>query len=142
YIWRIPMNIDSHAHGLPYDYPDDSPTCFPSMVPIDGEDARILVKDDLRFKASEVFFNAERRLEALDSNGLEAEVISPMPPLLNYGISAQDGLDLSRYVNESVSRLASVDPERIIGFGKVPLQDPDLSAVALRHLMEVRISVE
>jgi len=129
--------IDAHAHFIPYDYPDGSPTCFPSMEPIDGEKARILVKDDLRFKASEVFFNAERRLEALDSSGLEAEVISPMPPLLNYGISAQDGLDLSRYVNESVARLAAVDPERIIGFGMVPLQDPDLSAGELRPLMDM-----
>lgn len=131
------MIIDAHAHVLPRDYPADSPACFPRMEPVDGETARVLVKDDLRFKAREVFFNAERRLEAMDSNGLQAEVISPMPPLLNYGVAPQDGLDLSRYVNESVARLAAMAPERIIGFGMAPLQDPDLAAHALQDLMDM-----
>ena len=69
--------IDAHAHLLPRDYPADAPECFPRMEPIDGETARLLVFGPLRFKASDVFFDAERRIEAMDASGVDAEVLSP-----------------------------------------------------------------
>ena len=76
------MLIDAHAHLLPHDYPADAPECFPRMEPVDGETARLLVFGAMRFKARDVFFDAERRIEEQDASGVDAEVISPMPPLL------------------------------------------------------------
>ena len=100
------MLIDVHAHLLPRDYPADAPECFPRMDPIDGESARLLNYGPFKFKASEVFFDAERRVEAMDASGVDAEVLTPMPPLLRYDLPAADGLAIARYVNESVAPCA------------------------------------
>jgi aminocarboxymuconate-semialdehyde decarboxylase len=56
--------VDAHAHVLPGDYPPAAPDCFPRMEPIDGSTARTLVFASLRFRARDVFFAAERRVEA------------------------------------------------------------------------------
>jgi aminocarboxymuconate-semialdehyde decarboxylase len=130
------VKIDCHAHVIPFDYPADSPACFPSMEPIPGESARTLVTSTLRFKARDVFFDAERRLEAMDVVGVDVEVVSPMPPLLNYRDDAADVLALSRHVNEFVLSLTREAPGRILGFGMVPLQDPELASKELAAIKE------
>jgi aminocarboxymuconate-semialdehyde decarboxylase len=131
------MLIDAHAHLLPGDYPADAPECFPRMDPVEGETARMLNYGPFKFKASEVFFNAERRIEAMDASGVDAEVLTPMPPLLRYDLEPADGLAVARSVNESVAALCAHAPERFYGFGMVPLQDPDASAAELTAIRDL-----
>jgi aminocarboxymuconate-semialdehyde decarboxylase len=123
--------VDAHAHLLPGDYPPDAPECFPRMEPIDGDTARTLVFGPMRFRARDVFFAAERRVEEMAASGVDAEVISPMPPLLRYDLPVADGLALARHVNEFTARLCAFDPTRLIGLGMVPLQDPEVAAAEL-----------
>jgi len=137
--------IDAHAHLLPRDYPEDAPACFPHMEPIEGSTDRLLVFDQMRFPAKEVFWQAERRLEAMDASGVDAEVVSPMPPLLRYDLPAADGLALSRHVNDVAAELSSHAPDRIIALGMVPMQDPDaataeLAAIKAQGLAGVEIA--
>ena len=80
------MLVDAHAHLLPRDYPADAPECFPRMEPIDGDSARTLLFGATRYRARDVYFDAERRVEAQDASGVGVEVVSPMPPLLRYEI--------------------------------------------------------
>jgi aminocarboxymuconate-semialdehyde decarboxylase len=125
------MLVDAHAHLLPRDYPADAPGCFPRMEPIDGDTARLLVFGEMRFRARDVFFEAERRIEAMAGSGVDAEVVTPMPPLLRYDLPPGDGLSLARHVNEFTAALCAADPSRLIGFGMVPMQDPDAAAAEL-----------
>ena len=134
------MLVDSHAHLLPYDYPADAPECFPSMEAVDGETARTLVFGQMRFKAKDVFFDAERRLEAQDASGVDVEVLTPMPPLLRYDLPLADGLSLARYVNEFSATLCQADPTRLIGFGMVPMQDPDAATAELSALKDMGLA--
>ena len=85
----------------------------------------------MRFRARDVFFEAERRVEEAAASGVDAEVLTPMPPLLRYDLPIADGLALARHVNEFVAQLCSFDPTRLIGLGMVPLQDPDAAAAEL-----------
>ncbi len=139
------MLVDAHAHLLPRDYPADAPACFPRMEPAGASTDRTLVFGAMRFRARDVFFDAERRVEAMDASGVDAEVLSPMPPLLRYDLPAGDGLALARHVNEFTAELCSAAPARLIGLGMVPLQDPDaaaaeLAAVAAQGLRGVEIA--
>lgn len=130
------MLVDAHAHLLPRDYPADGPECFPRMEPIDGDTARLLVFGATRFRARDVFFEAERRVEAMDGSGVTAEVLTPMPPLLRYDLPASDGLSLARWVNEFTATLCAAGPDRLIGFGMVPMQDPDAATAELKAIRE------
>jgi aminocarboxymuconate-semialdehyde decarboxylase len=123
--------VDAHAHVLPGDYPPDAPECFPHMEPIDGSTARTLVFAGLRFRARDVFFEAERRVAEMAASGVDVEVVTPMPPLLRYDLPIADGLALARHVNEFTAQLCSFDPVRLIGLGMVPLQDPEAAAAEL-----------
>ncbi len=129
--------IDAHAHLLPRDYPADAPACFPRMEPIDGDTARLLVFGQMRFRARDAFFEAERRVEAMEASGVDAEVLTPMPPLLRYDLPAPDALSLARYVNESAATLCAAVPDRLFGFGMVPMQDPERAAAELATIGEL-----
>ncbi len=139
------MLVDAHAHLLPRDYPPGAPSCFPRMEPIEGSTDLTLAFGAMRFRARDVFFDAERRLAAQDTAGVDAEVLSPMPPLLRFDLPAADGLALARHVNDFTAQLCASDPARLIGLGMVPMQDPDaaaaeLAAIGERGLAGVEIS--
>ena len=131
------MIVDAHAHLLPKDYPADAPECFPAMEPIEGSRDRLLVFGQMRFPAKEVFFEAERRIEAMDASGVDVEVLTPMPPLLRYDLAPADGLALARHVNEATAAVTAHDPQRMIGFGMVPLQDPDIATAELAAMKDL-----
>ncbi|MGM7666415.1 amidohydrolase family protein [Microbacterium sp. A93] len=139
------MLIDAHAHLLPGHYPDHAPDCFPSMEAVTGSTDRTLVFGEMRFRAKDVFFTAERRIEAQDASGVDLEVISPMPPLLKYDLPPADGLALAQHVNDVTAELCEHAPDRFAGLGMVPLQDPDaataeLAAIQKRGLAGVEIA--
>lgn len=134
------MLVDAHAHLLPRDYPPDAPACFPQMEPIEDSTDRLLVFGPTRFRARDVFFAAEKRLAAQDASGVDAEVVTPMPPLLRYDLPPADGLALARHVNEVTVELCAVDPARLIGLGMVPMQDPDLAAAELAAVRELGLA--
>jgi aminocarboxymuconate-semialdehyde decarboxylase len=126
------MLIDAHAHVLPGSFPSApsgcDPASWPSMSPVSGEDARLLVSGRVRFTARTVWFDAEQRLAASAASGVDAEVVSPFPPLLNYALPAGFGRNLARWVSEYIASLCAACPGRFYGLGTVPLQDPDLAA--------------
>ncbi|HZV49463.1 MAG TPA: amidohydrolase family protein [Candidatus Dormibacteraeota bacterium] len=134
------MLVDLHAHVIPDGFPPATgrpADRWPRLEPADTPEARVLVSGAMRFTARSVFYDASRRLEAMERSGVDAEVLSPMPPLLNYGLPARDGLDLARCVNEFIARLRDTAPDRFLGLGTVPLQDPDLAARELAAIKEL-----
>jgi aminocarboxymuconate-semialdehyde decarboxylase len=72
-----------------------------------------------------------RRIEAMGGMGVARQAISPMPELLSYWLPLDDAKTMIRYLNDEIARMISLAPERFIGLGAVPLQDPD---AALREL--------
>lgn len=137
------MLADLHAHVLPGSFPPApggcDPASWPAMEP-SGDDARMLVSGALRFTARAVFFSAEQRLAAMDASGVDAEVVSPMPPVLNYAVPAQAGRDLCRWINEFIVSLCAVEPRRFFGLGTVPMQDPELAAAELAGVRELGLA--
>ena len=134
------MLVDAHAHMLPSDYPPGAPDCFPRMQAIEDSTDRLLVFGPTRFRARDVFFAAEKRLAAQDASGVDAEVLTPMPPLLRYDLPPRDGLALARHVNEVTAELCAVDPNRLIGLGMVPMQDPEASAAELAAVRDLGLA--
>jgi aminocarboxymuconate-semialdehyde decarboxylase len=131
------MLVDAHAHLLPRDYPADAPECFPRMEPVDGDTARMLLFGAVRYRARDVYFEAERRIEEMTASGVDVEVLTPMPPLLRcYDLSLRDALSLARHVNEATAALCATAPSKLIGFGMVPMHDPEAAAAELTAVRE------
>lgn len=133
------MIVDMHAHVIPGGGPDGDPGRRSAGCPhieVGSDDVRELVVGPARFRAEPVWYQAERRVEAMDDVGLDAEVVSPMPLLLAPKIPAAEERDVCRWVNEFVAGLCQAQPGRIGGFGMVPLQDPDLAAGLLAEVKQ------
>jgi aminocarboxymuconate-semialdehyde decarboxylase len=130
------MLVDAHAHMLPRDYPADAPECFPRMEPIDGDTARMLLFGRVKYRARDVYFEAERRIEEMAASGVSVEVLTPMPPLLRSDLPPRDALSLARHVNEAAATLCASDPAKFIGFGMVPLAEPEAAAAELTAVRE------
>jgi aminocarboxymuconate-semialdehyde decarboxylase len=109
----------------------------PRVGPCGDDRARLLENDRMQFRASDAFFSAEARLEAMEASGVDAEVVSPMPPLLDYGLSGDEGLELCRRVNEFVADLCRTAPERLLGMAMLPLQAPELATAELAAVKDV-----
>src|SRR6201986_4963238 len=108
------------------------PASWPSMSPVSGSGGdRLVVSGRVRFTARTPWFDAEQRLAASAASGVDAEVVSPFPPLLNYALPAGSGRDLARWVSEYIASLCAAFPGRFYGLGTVPLQDPNLAASEL-----------
>ena len=135
------MLIDMHAHVLPGGYPAPGPATegWPTMTPA-GHGARLLEFGPMRFTAQAAFFDAAARLAAMDASKTDAEVVSPMPPLLNYRLPAGSGRDLARWINEFIVTLCAAEPSRFLGLGTVPMQDPDLATAELRAIADAGLA--
>jgi aminocarboxymuconate-semialdehyde decarboxylase len=134
------MLVDMHAHVIP----GALAACGtqdghrgPRVGPCDDPHARLLETDRMQFKAADAFYSGERRLEEQERSGVDAEVVSPMPPLLDYGLPDDEGLELSRRVNEFIAEMTRTDPDRLLGMGMVPMQAPGLAAAELTRLQDM-----
>jgi len=131
--------IDSHAHIFPADFGPAPAGCDPASWPStepnpDVEGGRFLVNGPMRFPAKAVWFDAEQRLAASAASGLDAELLSPFPAILNYRVGAEVGRDMCRVTNEYIAGLVAAFPTRFYGLGMVPLQDPDMAAAELTEV--------
>jgi aminocarboxymuconate-semialdehyde decarboxylase len=134
------MLVDMHAHVIPgaldaVGKRDDHKG--PRVGPCDDEHARLLENDRMQFKAIDAFYSAERRLEEMERSGVDAEIVSPMPPLLDYGLTGEEGLELSRRVNEFIAELTRTDPNRLLGMAMLPMQAPELATAELGAVKEM-----
>ena len=135
------MLIDAHAHVIPGSFGPAPHGCDPASWPsmeavstVETEGGKLLVNGPMRFPAKAVWFDAERRLEASAASGVDAELLSPFPALLNYRVPAAAGRDLCRVINSYIAGLCAAFPGRFYGLGTVPLQDPDLAAAELAEV--------
>ena len=135
------MLVDMHAHVIPGALEPVGASedhRGPRIGPCDDEHARLLENDrGMQFKATDAFYSAERRLEEQERSGVDAEVVSPMPPLLDYALSGPEGLELSRRVNEFIASLCAADPARLMGMGMVPMQAPSLATAELTRVRDL-----
>jgi aminocarboxymuconate-semialdehyde decarboxylase len=136
--------VDTHAHIFPGDFGPVPAGCDPASWPSveDGPDAdtRLLVNGPMRFPAKRVWFDAERRLESSAASGLDAELLSPFPALLNYRVPGPVGRDLCRVTNEYIAGLVAAYPAKFYGLGTVPLQDPDLGTAELSEVAKLGLA--
>jgi aminocarboxymuconate-semialdehyde decarboxylase len=131
--------IDIHTHIVPAEFPTyagkhttqfggaqwpamaSAHDCHHKNVMIDGKNFRT-VNDEC--------WDIARRIEAMDRMHIARQVLSPMPELLSYWLPLDDALPLTRHVNDTIGAMVARAPDKFIGLGSVPMQDPDANSNA------------
>jgi len=72
-----------------------------------------------------------RRIERMDATGVSLQALSTVPIMFSYWARPGDAHDLSRLLNDHVAEVVAAHPDRFVGLGTLPMQDPDLARLEL-----------
>jgi aminocarboxymuconate-semialdehyde decarboxylase len=134
------MIIDIHTHIVPEHFPPVGTRLagnrWPSMDHVEPGKANVMIAGRNFRTVLDCCWHVPRRLQEIaePNYAVDRQVLSPMPELLAYRLTPQDGLDLARYLNEVLLRMVEQAPERFYALGSVPLQDVELAIAELEQI--------
>lgn len=129
-----PERIDVHAHLVPRVLPNVAGHTGDDRWPvleINGDIGRILAEGKVFRVVDDRYWSVRRRIEELDANGIDVQVLSPLPVLLPYWADAALAAEWCRAVNDGIAEAIVDGGGRFAGLGILPLQDADLAAEEL-----------
>jgi aminocarboxymuconate-semialdehyde decarboxylase len=132
--------IDIHTHIVPAEFPayagKHGGQHWPQMAAAHDCRHKSVMIDGRNFRTvTDECWDVERRAEAMARMNIARQVLSPMPELLSYWLPLEDALPLTRHVNDTIAAMVARAPDKFIGLGGVPMQDPDVAARELEQLM-------
>jgi aminocarboxymuconate-semialdehyde decarboxylase len=123
--------IDSHAHLVPQHFPALPPGVpaheWPVMEPLADGSARMLVDDKVFRTFEAAYWDVPGRLATMDAEGIDFQVLSPLPELLGYWFDARTAAAMAAHVHEVIAAAVAMAPARLAGLGMLPLQDVPLA---------------
>ncbi|MGH7658185.1 MAG: amidohydrolase family protein, partial [Gemmatimonadales bacterium] len=129
--------IDLHTHILPKTWPDLQARYgyggFISLDHLDPCRATMQIDGKPFREIHDNCWSPERRIEDCDRTGVQMQVLSTVPVMFSYWARPQDGLDLSRLLNDHLAEVISSYPTRFTGLGTLPLQKPGLAVQELER---------
>ena len=78
----------------------------------------------------------DERLRDMDRMGVDIQAVCPAPYHYFYFTEPDYGAELAREVNEGIANLVSLHPDRFVGMGSVPLQNPKLAVRELDYAVK------
>src|SRR5579863_7974656 len=131
--------IDIHNHFFPQTWPDlaarfGTPD-WPWIKHTEPGKAEIMVGDRFFRHIYSACWDPEVRLQEMDRDGVEMQIVSATPVLFAYNRPSEHALDCARLFNDAALELCSRGKGRLKSFCQVPLQDIDASCKELSRCM-------
>jgi aminocarboxymuconate-semialdehyde decarboxylase len=134
------QTIDIHAHFFPESWPDlaarfGSPD-WPWMKPLGDGQAMIMLGDREFRRITQVCWDPMLRLEDLDRQGVDLQVISATPVLFSYSRPSEQALEVARIFNDAALEVCRRANGRLKALCQVPLQDIDASCAEVGRCVQ------
>jgi len=125
------QTIDIHAHFFPESWPDfaarfGSPD-WPWTKPLGDGEAMIMLGNREFRRIPQVCWDPMRRLEDLERQGIDLQVISATPVLFSYHRPVEQALEVARIFNDAALEMCNHAGGHFRALCQVPLQDIDAS---------------
>ncbi len=134
------LKIDLHTHILPQQWPDLAQRYgYDGFVSIEHHApccARLWKDGEFFREVDDRCWSPERRIEDCDRHGVDVQALSTVPVMFSYWAKSADAHDLSRFLNDHIAEVVKDRPDRFIGLGTVPLQDPQLAIEELERCVQ------
>ena len=116
--------VDVHTHVVPSQIPADARggRLWPSIA-VDGEDASVMIDGRVFRRIDSRCWDVGRRLIDMREDGVDVQVLSPMPELLSHWFEPEAGEALGDILNDDIARMIAAAPGRFAGVGMVCMQD-------------------
>jgi aminocarboxymuconate-semialdehyde decarboxylase len=132
--------IDIHAHMVPrllwqaiaakndwYGYRDHG-----------GNGASVLGNGQVTtFTSDKVRYTPEQRLQDMDAQNIDVQVVSIHTPFAGYHLDAEQGNRLAREVNDEIVQMTRAHPARLAGLATLPMQDVKSAIAELERAMKL-----
>ena len=132
--------IDIHNHFFPSSWPDlaaryGTPN-WPWIKHTESGKAEIMVGDRFFRHIYAACWDPEVRLQEMDRDGVDVQIISVTPVLFAYERPVEHALDCAQLLNDAALELCSRGKGRLKSFCQVPLQDVDAACEELSRSMQ------
>lgn len=133
--------VDIHTHYVPKGWPDlqshtGSAGPWPSLR-VDSQREAMMMMGDIEFRPiQENAWQAQVRLEQMDHDGVDVQVLSPTPLFFSYGRKPEEAAKVSRIFNDLALEIAAEGHGRLVPFCQVPLQDTDAACRELDRCLD------
>jgi aminocarboxymuconate-semialdehyde decarboxylase len=121
--------VDVHSHYVPQGWPDLADVCGGSDWPslrVDSATAATIMLGEREFRPiTDACWNADQRLADLAIDGVDVQVVSPTPVFFAYGRTAAQATAVAGIFNDLALEITAQQPDRLIPFCQVPLQDAE-----------------
>ena len=133
------QTVDIHTHFFPESWPDLAARFGTPDWPLikhTGRGEAIVMLGDRPFrKITSACWDVDVRLEHMERDGVDLQVISATPVLFAYGRAPQHALDCARMFNDVALEMCSRGKGRLKALCQVPLQDIDAACEELTRSM-------
>ena len=131
--------VDIHTHFLPRTWPDlaarfGTPD-WPWMRHVGAGKAMLMVGEQEFRPVSAACWDADVRLEAMDRDDVDVQIMCATPVLFCYQRPAAQALEVARIFNDAAREICARDPRRLKSLCQVPLQDTERACRELSRAM-------
>jgi aminocarboxymuconate-semialdehyde decarboxylase len=133
------LKVDIHCHYLNRDVAAKvahlNPAQYEPSVKFANALTRAVNLEQMQGRAA-MLSEIEVRLKHMDRMGIDIQAVSPAPNQTYYWTDPGLGAELARAVNERIAEIVAKWPDRFVGLGTIPLQDPGLAVAELAHAVK------
>jgi len=125
------IRVDFHTHIIPQDIPDFVEKYggerWPTLEKTCSCGANIMVAGKVFREVTDQVWSPEKRIQDMDAEGVDIQVLSPIPVTFSYWAEPEAAEEMSKIQNDFIADTVKQYPDRFIGLGTVPLQDVEVS---------------
>ncbi len=125
------FKIDIHTHIIPEHLPKWSEKFFDNRyIHLDHHCpgcAKMMQGDKFFREIESNCWDGAVRIQDCDATQVNVQVLSAIPVMFHYWRKAEHAMETSRYQNDFIAEVVSRNPQRFIGLGTLPMQDPQLA---------------
>jgi aminocarboxymuconate-semialdehyde decarboxylase len=133
------FTVDTHTHIIPKNLPDFAKQFgYGDFITLDHHVSgkAWMMQGSKRFREIEAnCWDADIRISEMQTHGIDMQVICTIPVMFSYWAKAQDGLTISRFLNDDIAETVSKHANKFIGLATVPMQDTALAVQELERCM-------
>lgn len=129
------MRVDFHTHIIPENFSELTERFggekWPSLERTCACGANIMIAGKVFREVTDQVWDAEKRIKDMEREGVDIQVLSPIPVTFSYWAPPEQAEILARVQNDFIADLVNQYPTKFIGLGAVPMQNVE---VAIREM--------
>ncbi|WP_134704305.1 amidohydrolase family protein [Ammoniphilus sp. YIM 78166] len=123
------MRVDFHTHIIPENFSELTKHFtgdkWPRLERTCACGANIMVAGKVFREVTDQVWSPEKRIHDMNGEGVDIQVLSPIPVTFSYWAPAEEAELMARIQNDFIAETVSQNPTRFIGLGMVPMQNAE-----------------